>query len=77
MEGTLKRIVMNPKVMVGKPIIKGTRIPVYLILELLASGMTEREVIQEYPELSSADIKAALTYASKIVREEEVIPIRS
>jgi len=77
MEGFLKRIVMNPKVMVGKPIIKGTRIPVYLILELLASGMTEREVIQEYPELSGADIKAALTYASKIVREEEVIPIRS
>ncbi|MHB2037375.1 MAG: DUF433 domain-containing protein [Nitrososphaerales archaeon] len=72
----LKRIVVNPKVMVGKPAIEGTRIPVYLILELLASGMTEREVIQGFPELSSADIKAALTYASKIVREE-VIPIRS
>ncbi len=75
MADLLKRIVVDPKVMVGKPVIKGTRIPVYLILELLASGMTEREVIQEYPELSKADLKAALAYASKIVREEEVIPI--
>jgi len=55
---SLKRIIVNPKVMVGKPVIRGTRIPVYLILELLASGMTEKELLQEYPALSSADIKA-------------------
>ena len=48
---SLKRIIVNPKVMVGKPVIRGTRIPVYLILELLASGMTEKELLQEYPAL--------------------------
>ena len=76
MPDLLKRIVVNPKVMAGKPVIRGTRIPVYLILELLASGMTEDEVIREYPSLTRVDLKAALAYASKIVREEQVIPIQ-
>ena len=71
----LKRITIDQRVLGGKPIIKGTRIPVYLILELLASGMSEKEVLKEYPELSPEDIKAALQYASKLLRQEEVIPI--
>ncbi len=73
----LQRITVNEKVLGGKPIIKGTRIPVYLILELLASGMGEEEVLKEYPELKREDIKAALEYASKILRQEEVIPIEA
>ena len=70
----LHRITVNAKVLGGKPIIKGTRIPVYLILELLASGMSGESIVKEYPELKHEDIKAALEYASRILRQEEVIP---
>jgi len=65
MEEIADRIVIDPDVMVGKPVIKGTRIPVYLIVEFVANGMTEKEIIKEYPQLRKADIKAALLYASK------------
>jgi uncharacterized protein (DUF433 family) len=71
----LQRITLNKDVLAGKPVIKGTRIPVYLILELLASGMNQEEVLNEYPSLTSEDIRACLAYASKIVREEEIIPL--
>jgi len=63
---------MNSKIMAGKPVIKGTRIPVYLISELLASGMTEGEVIQEYSELKCRYQSGTDICASKIVSEEEV-----
>ena len=65
MEEIADRIVIDTDVMVGKPVIKGTRIPVYLIVEFVANGMTEKEIIKEYPQLRKADIKAALLYASK------------
>jgi uncharacterized protein (DUF433 family) len=74
MESKLKRIAIDPKVLGGKPVIKGTRIAVYLILELLSSGMTEQELLKQYPGLRRGDVQAALEYASKILREEEVIP---
>jgi uncharacterized protein (DUF433 family) len=61
----------------GKPVIKGTRIPVYLIVELMASGMSEAEILKEYPDLSREDVRAALQYASKVLRQEEVIPIEA
>ena len=64
------RIVVDPKVMVGKPVVKGTRIPVYLILELLAAGLSVDDVLGEYPELTREDIQAALEYASKILQHE-------
>ncbi len=70
----LKRITIDQRVLRGKPVIKGTRIPVYLIVELLASGMSEEEVMREYPDLDRNDIRAALEYASKVLRQEEVIP---
>jgi len=73
----LERIVVDPKVMVGKPVIKGTRIPVYLILELLAAGMSVDDVLGEYPELTREDIQAALEYASKILQHEEVVPFEA
>jgi len=75
LEELLDRIVIDPEILSGKPIIKGTRIPVYLILELLGSGMTEKEVLDEYPTLKEEDIKAALLYASKCVENEETITI--
>ena len=65
MEETMDRIIIDPEVLSGKPVIKGTRIPVYLIIELLANGMTKKEMLIQYPTLKKQDIKAALIYASK------------
>ena len=65
MEELLDRIVIDPDILVGKPVIKGTRIPVHLIIELLANGMTTKEILKEYPQLKQKDIKATLLYASK------------
>lgn len=71
----MDRILIDPEVLSGKPVIKGTRIPVYLIIELLANGLTEKEILLQYPTLKKEDIKAALVYASKCVENEETIVI--
>jgi len=68
----LKRIVVDPKVMAGKPVIKGTRITVDMILELLATGMKPEEIAEDY-NISLDDIRAALLYAAKVLGREEVI----
>jgi uncharacterized protein (DUF433 family) len=60
----MDRITIDPEVMVGKPVIKGTRITVQLIVQLLANGATEAEILDDYPDLNKEDIKAALLYAS-------------
>jgi len=65
MEELLDRIVIDPGILVGKPVIKGTRVPVHLIIELLANGMTTKQILKEYPQLKQKDIKATLLYASK------------
>jgi uncharacterized protein (DUF433 family) len=75
LEDLSNRIVIDPEVLSGKPVIKGTRIPVYLIIELLANGMTEKEILRQYPTLKKEDIKAALLYASKCLEDEETITI--
>jgi uncharacterized protein (DUF433 family) len=72
-EELIDRIVIDPGVLVGKPVIKGTRIPVYLIVEFLANGVTEKEILKEYPTLKQEDIRAALLYASKCINGEETI----
>jgi uncharacterized protein (DUF433 family) len=69
------RIVVDPAVLVGKPVIKGTRIPVYLVVEFVANGMTEAEILGEYPELEKNDVKAALLYASKCVAREVTVTL--
>ncbi len=66
------RIEINPHILCGKPVIKGTRIPVYLILNLLASGYDHARIIEAYPVLGEADITAALDYAGQRLRYEEV-----
>ena len=71
----MDRIIIDPEVLSGKPVIKGTRIPIYLIIELLANGMTEKEILLQYPTLKKEDIKAALVYASKCLENEETIVI--
>lgn len=68
------RIEINPKIMVGKPVIAGTRIPVYLILDLLADGVTPEEIMERYyPQVTKKDIQAALRYGAKAVEQEEII----
>jgi uncharacterized protein (DUF433 family) len=74
-EKLLRRIETNHKVMVGKPIIKGTRIPVDLIVRMVAQGITEKEIVQEYPRLQPDDVRAALVYAAWILEHEENLPL--
>ena len=69
------RIEVNPKILVGKPVIAGTRIPVYLIVNLVANGYTPERIIKAYPVLTKADIKAALQYAENLLKREEVYPL--
>jgi len=66
----MKRITANPKILGGKPIIRGTRIAVEFILELLASGAAESEILEDYPHLKSSDIKACLQYAARSSQNE-------
>ena len=73
MEELLKRIVINPKVMVGKPIIRGTRITVEHILRELAGGMTPTELLDAYPRLTAEDIRAACAYAAARLAEERIL----
>ena len=75
MEDLLNRITVDPKTLVGKPIIKGTRIPVYLIVELIANGMETQKLLKEYPELKEKDIKAALLYASRLLQKEITVAL--
>jgi len=71
----LDRITVNPKVMVGKPVIRGLRITVEQVLKALASGITAQELLEDYPELEMADIQAVLLYAANLVSEEQVFPV--
>lgn len=76
-KGWRERISINPNICHGKPCIKGTRIWVSLIVDNLASGSTEKEIIEAYPSLTKEDIKAALAYAAEMARERYVdIPIK-
>ena len=74
-KNVLDRIEMNPKVMLGKPVIKGTRIPVELLVRMVAQGIPETEILAEYPRLELADIRAALSYAAMVVAQEDVFPL--
>ncbi|RLI08500.1 DUF433 domain-containing protein [Candidatus Bathyarchaeota archaeon] len=75
MEDYLDRIEVDVRKLGGKPVIKGTRIPVSLIVELVAGGMRPEEIVKEYPELTPDDVKAALTYAAKLLEKEVILPV--
>lgn len=66
-----QRIQYNPTILLGKPTIRGTRIPVYLILNLIKNGYTLKKIRQAYPELRPADIRAALEFAERSMEYEE------
>jgi uncharacterized protein (DUF433 family) len=68
----LKRIEINPAILTGKPIIRGTRISVELIMKLVAQRWTDEQILQEYPVLKKEDIQEALHYAEMLVQNEEV-----
>jgi uncharacterized protein (DUF433 family) len=71
-QNLLKRITFNPKVLAGKPLIRGLRISVATVLELLAKGATTEEILEDYPELELEDLQAALLYAYQLVDKEEI-----
>lgn len=69
------RIAIDPRVMLGKPVIRGTRIPVELIVRKLSEGATEDDLLDAYPRLKRSDIRAALTYAADSLAYEEIVAL--
>lgn len=67
------RIEVNPKMMMGKPVIRGTRIPVELIVRKISEGANDKELLDAYPRLQTEDIRAALRYAADTIAHEEVV----
>lgn len=73
-DNLLSRITIDPEICFGKPCIKGTRIPIYLILELIESGYTYEKILSRcYPQLTKEDLRAAMRYAVNIIKNEEVL----
>jgi uncharacterized protein (DUF433 family) len=70
-----ERIVIDPNILVGKPVVKGTRLAVEFVIDLLAQGWSEAEVLRNYPSLSHDDILACLAYASYRLKAERVYPL--
>jgi uncharacterized protein (DUF433 family) len=69
------RVTIDPKVLTGKPVIKGTRLAVEFIVDLLAQGWTDQEIIDNYPGVTRDDIRACLQYASEVLKSERVFPV--
>ena len=69
-----ERITIDPDILVGKPIIKVTRLAVEFIIDLLAQGWPEAEILRNYPGVQSADIQACLAYASQVLKAEKIYP---
>jgi uncharacterized protein (DUF433 family) len=72
---TVHRIEVDPKIMLGKPVIRGTRITVELVLRKLAEGMTETDLLEAYPRLTPEDVRAAIGYAADSIGLEETVEI--
>jgi uncharacterized protein (DUF433 family) len=70
-----ERIEINPDVLIGKPVIRGTRLAVEFILELLAAGETESDLLSNYPRLTHEDVLACLSYASHLAHEFRAYPL--
>jgi len=70
-----ERIVVDPEVLAGKPVIRGTRLAVEFILELLAAGQSENEILADYPGLTREDLLACISYASYLAHEYKAYPV--
>jgi uncharacterized protein (DUF433 family) len=71
----LDRIVMDPQICHGKPVVRGLRYPVETILELLSSGMTSDEILADYEDLERDDILAVLAYAARVTQTKRIEPV--
>ena len=71
----MNKIEINPRVMQGKPVIRGTRIPVELVLQKLGEGATEKDLLEAYPRLTREDIHAAMRFAAAALAHEETISL--
>ena len=71
------RIIIDPAVLAGKPVIRGTRLSVEFIVDLLAQGWAEPDILRNYPGVTHQDIVACLQYASEVLRSEKVYPVTS
>lgn len=71
----MKKIIINPKILSGKPIFEGTRIPVDLVLDLLSQNYNLEEILKEYPSLTKEDILSAIKFATEKIKEEKIYPI--
>jgi uncharacterized protein (DUF433 family) len=71
------RIVVDSKILTGKPVIRGTRISVELVVELLAAGWSHAQILASYPHLTEEDIRSCLAYAGELLREEKVYPLNT
>lgn len=69
------RIIVDPAILVGKPVVKGTRLAVEFIVDLLAQGWSQEEILRNYPGLTHEDIQACLYYASTILHDQRVYPL--
>ncbi len=70
-----KRIVLDPAVLTGKPIVRGTRLSVEFIIDLMAEGWSEPDILANYPGLTTKDLRACLAYAAEVLRAEKVYPL--
>lgn len=68
-------ISVDPQILVGKPLVRGTRISVELVIDLLAAGWTQQQVLESYPTLTAEGVRACLAYASEILHSEKVFPL--
>lgn len=71
------RIIIDPEILVGKPVVKGTRLAVEFIVGLLGQGWSETEILQNYPGLTRDDVHACLSYASDLLHAESVLPVKA
>ena len=68
-------VTVDPRILVGKPVVKGTRISVEMVIDLLAAGWTQQQILDSYPSLKADDVRACLAYASEILHSEKVFPL--
>lgn len=70
-----ERITIDPRILVGKPVVRGTRLAVEFLVDLMAQGWSESEILRNYPGLEAEDLRACLAYAAATLREERIYPI--
>ena len=75
MKNLMERIVIDPDVCHGQPVVRGLRYPVEMILELLGSGMTHQEILEDYEDLEAEDLLAVLQYAAKLSKTKSIVDI--